>query len=223
MSDQVSIIILSVGKAWREWLEEIEREFRYYRINTPNDKKDALLIFGGRELRRLDKYLPDLADDLDEYQKIRRKLNDYYLPKRNIYFERYLFLKMRPSPGERTVTYGTRLREKASECEFGDSCEDRILEHLIQTVDNQTLILKCIRKEWTLAEFLKRAGEMEDLSMQMSCMQKQRVKPKVARLERKIVKRGNYKARYRNIEDCLKTCGYCVYSGIPKMEPRFMP
>ena len=55
---------LSVGRAWREWLEKIEREFRYYRINNPNDKKDALLIFGGRELRRLDKYLPDLADDL---------------------------------------------------------------------------------------------------------------------------------------------------------------
>ena len=162
---------LSVGKAWREWLEEIEREFRYYRINTPNDKKDALLIFGGRELRRLDKYLPDLADNLDEYQKIRKKLNDYYLARRNIYFERYLFLKMRPAPGERTVAYGTRLREKASESDFGDSCEDRILEHLIKTVDNQTLILKCIRKEWTLAEFLKRADEMEDLSMQLSCMQ----------------------------------------------------
>ena len=79
---------------------------------------------------------------------------------------------MRPTPGERTVAYGTRLREKASECDFGDSCEDRILEHLIQTVDNQTLILKCIRREWTLAECLKRAGEMEDLSMQMSYMQK---------------------------------------------------
>ena len=83
---------------------------------------------------------------------------------------------------------------------------------LIQTVDNQTLIHKCIRKEWTLAEFLKRAGEMEDLSMQISCMQKQRVKPKVARLERK--KRGNYKARYRNIKDNLKTCRYCGLSGI---------
>ena len=58
--------ILSVGKAWGEWLEEIGREFRYNRINTPNDKKDVLLIFGGRELRRLDKYLPYLADNLNE-------------------------------------------------------------------------------------------------------------------------------------------------------------
>ena len=41
---------LLVGKAWGVWLEENKREFRYYRIHTPNDKKDALLIFGGREL-----------------------------------------------------------------------------------------------------------------------------------------------------------------------------
>ena len=34
---------------------------------------------------------------------------------------------------------------------------------------------------------------MEDLSMQMSCMQKQQVNPKVARLERKFVNRGNIK------------------------------
>ena len=64
---------LSVGKAGGEWLEEIEREFRYYRIKAPNDKKDALLLFGGRELRRLYKYLPDLAPNHDEYQKIRKK------------------------------------------------------------------------------------------------------------------------------------------------------
>ena len=35
---------------WKLWLEEIEREFRYFRINTPTYKKDALIIFGGREI-----------------------------------------------------------------------------------------------------------------------------------------------------------------------------
>ena len=34
---------LSIGKAWDEWLEEIERQFRFFRINIPSDKKDALL------------------------------------------------------------------------------------------------------------------------------------------------------------------------------------
>ena len=53
----------------------------------------------------------------------------------------------------------------------------QFLEHLIQTVSNQTLILKCIGKELKLAEFFKRAGEIEDVSMQISYMQQPRAKP----------------------------------------------
>ena len=48
----------------------------------------------------------DLADNLDEYQKIRKKLSDCYLPRRNKYNARYVFLQMRPTPGEMAVTYG---------------------------------------------------------------------------------------------------------------------
>jgi hypothetical protein len=45
--------LLSTGKQWEEWIEGIEREFRYFRITEPVDKKDALLIYGrGREYRR---------------------------------------------------------------------------------------------------------------------------------------------------------------------------
>ena len=33
----------NVGKAWEEWLEGIEREFRYFRITEAVDKKDAII------------------------------------------------------------------------------------------------------------------------------------------------------------------------------------
>ena len=46
---------LSTGKQWEEWLESIEREFRFFRINDPRDKKDALIIYGGKEIARLEK------------------------------------------------------------------------------------------------------------------------------------------------------------------------
>jgi len=49
----------SVGKAWEEWLEGIEREFRYFRITEAVDKKDAIIIYGGKEIARLEKSLPD--------------------------------------------------------------------------------------------------------------------------------------------------------------------
>ena len=112
------------GKAWEEWLEEIEREFRYFRITHPQDKKDALIIYGGNEIARLEKSLPDSVGDLDAYQILRKKLNEYFLPKRNKHYARYTFLKMKPVEGESTVSYAIRLREKANDCEFGENLEE---------------------------------------------------------------------------------------------------
>ena len=94
---------LSVDKAWEQWLKRIERYLRYFRINNPVDRTDALLIFGGREIAYPEKCLPDPVDKLDENQKIRKKLTEYYLPRRNKHFARFLFLKMRPTPEEITI------------------------------------------------------------------------------------------------------------------------
>ena len=161
---------LSIGKAWDEWLEEIERQLRYFRVNIPADKKDALLIYGGRELVRLENTLPDTNDSLDEYATLKKKLSDYFSPRRNKYYERYLFKKMRQYDGESVRSYAMRLREKASPCEFHDTCEDRILEHLIHTIPNKTLIRKCITKGWTLSRFLVKACEYEDTDLQIRKM-----------------------------------------------------
>ncbi|CAC5422300.1 unnamed protein product [Mytilus coruscus] len=38
---------LTTGSQLEEWLEGIEREFRYFRITDPEDKKDATIIYGG--------------------------------------------------------------------------------------------------------------------------------------------------------------------------------
>ena len=59
---------ISTGKAWEKWLEGIEREFRYFNINDPMSKKDAMIILGGRELARLEKSLPNpTGAGLNEY------------------------------------------------------------------------------------------------------------------------------------------------------------
>ena len=92
---------ISTGQAWEEWLKEIEREFRYFKIVNAQDRKDAMIIYGGRELARLDKSLPDPTPvegegAINDYEKLKRKLNGYYLPKKNKHHARYIFLKMKP-------------------------------------------------------------------------------------------------------------------------------
>ena len=62
---------LSCGIAWKEWLEEAERQFRFF--ESPKDMKSALLIYGGQELTRLETYLPEPDGTLDEYQAVKKK------------------------------------------------------------------------------------------------------------------------------------------------------
>ena len=158
-----------VGRAWQEWLEGVEREFRYFKIIEAIDKKDTMIIYGGNEISRLEKSLHDPVDG-DVYVKLRTKLNEHFTPKKNKHHARYLFLKMKPHVGETTSAYAARLREKAKECEFGDTFDERILEHIIQTIDNKKLIEKAISKTWDLTRFLAEASQTEDIARQIQDM-----------------------------------------------------
>ena len=199
---------INTGKAWDDWIEEIEQEFRYFRITDPLDEKDALIIYGGKEIARLEKSLPDPTDGLNDYDKLRKKLNDYFTPNKNKQYARYLFLKMKPTHGETTVAYAARLREKGNEGEFGTNCDDRILEHLIQTTPNRTLTQKAINKKLNLTQFLTEAAEMEDTSLQVSGM-------KIPEDVKKLTKRPEARqpARRRSGYKKKQPCGYCGQVG----------
>ena len=66
--------------------------------------------------------------------------------------------------------YAVILREKAHGCDFGSINDDRVLEHLIQTIENQYLIQKCIYEGWTIDQVLTQAKQNEDISTQVDDM-----------------------------------------------------
>ena len=171
---------------------------------------------GGQHIARLARTLPDPEDpqgEFDEYKKLRTKLNDYFIPKRNRHYARYLFLKLRPEREESTVAYATRLREKTHDCNFGVNCDERILEHLIQTIENSTLIEKCISKSWTLQEFLTEAGQIEGISHQMQDMKPNQWNKEIHKVE----ERQWNDWTQRNLENTTQPCSYC---GLEKAHPK---
>ena len=201
---------LSIGKQWEEWLEAIEREFRFFRITDAQDKKDAMIIYGGKEIARLEKSLPDADNGEDEYVKLRDKLCNYYAPKKNRHYATYVFMKMRPLVGESTTAYAARLREKAHDCEFTNE-DDRILEHIIQTTDNESLVKKTINKRWTLTDMLEEVHQLEDTSLQIHEMKDSvsytRDIARVDRQDSRFQQRDNRGNQYRNEE--RKVCMFC--------------
>ena len=60
------------------------------------------------------------------------------------------------------------LDERESEdCEFQDQVNERILEHLIQTIEDNDLIKKYIQKRWNLDQFIEEVSQREDISQQV--------------------------------------------------------
>ena len=46
---------IATGEKWDEWLDELEREMRFFWIRDAVDMKDAMLIYGGVEIQLLEK------------------------------------------------------------------------------------------------------------------------------------------------------------------------
>ena len=197
---------IATGEKWDDWLEELEWEMRFFRISDAADKKDAMLIYGGREIQRLEKSLQD-PEEGDVYAKLQSKLNNYFAPKKNIHYARYLFLKMKPHTGESTVSYAARLREKSKSCDFHDD-DERILEYIIQTTDNTDLVRKVLNRKWTLKETLAEMQVLEDTSEQVEAMGRQEESNNIS----KIGKRKKEKNKSLNEalpKETNKTCKYC--------------
>ncbi len=115
---------------------------------------------------------------------------------------------MRPKPAESTIAYAARLREQASQCEFEASNDDRILEHLIQTVSGQDslqLIQKAIHKKWNLDQFLTEASQTEDISLEM----KQMTEKTLATVHDSNTRQRRHGYRGKNPRSYPK-CEYCT-------------
>ena len=224
---------LEIGRAWEEWIEDFEEETSYFEITKVRDQVSALKIYGGQEIKKLAHNLPDTApvEGDDDYKKLKRKLNNYFLPKKNKHHARYTFSKQRPGEGESVVAYAARLREKSKDCEFGEQTNDRILEHLIQTVRDNDLIKRSIQKKWDLDQFIEEASQREDINQQVKDMKEDFKISKVGH-QPKNFSRNSQESGRRNPRKWKpprlprkqerkkeerstgKSCGYCGKTGL---------
>ena len=66
---------------------------------------------------------------------------------------------MRQEHEESISKYAMRLREQTEACDFENNREERILEHVIQTIDDSEMITRAIQKQWNLNKFLEEASQ----------------------------------------------------------------
>lgn len=191
----------------------------------------ALKIYGGKEIKKLARNLPDTAPVIgdDDYKKLKRKLDNHFLPKKNKHHTRFRFNKQKQIGRESVVTYAARLREKSKDCEFGTQTDDRLLEHLIQTIKDSKLVKRGIQKKWNLDQFLEEASQREDINQQVKDMKEDFKISKVGYQSEDSPKNGRWnrrrnskkkpprpprkRDRKKEEKEKGKSCGYCGKTG----------
>ena len=147
--------------------------FVFFGIHDPEMKKDGLIIYGGRDIGDLEDSLPDVETTdppTGDYTKFIRKLDKYFLPKKNIDYARFPFGNLRQEEDESLAKYFARVREIAKKCEYHDE-SDAIRDHLIKTMRNRRIRVKAIRQGWTLQKILDEAAIDKETSQRATEME----------------------------------------------------
>ena len=74
-------------------------------------------------------------------------LEDYFLPKRNVVYERYVFNSCIQTPEETVDGYFNRLRKLASSCQFGTLTEEMIRDRLVIGIQDTGTKARLLREK----------------------------------------------------------------------------
>ena len=99
-------------------------------------------------------------------------LDDYFIPKGNVPFERQLFRQLTQGSEETVDQFVCRQRQRAATCDFGEREDEYIKDQLIDKCYSAKLRRKFLEKEGgaTLNDLLITARAQEAVNLQMEAM-----------------------------------------------------
>ena len=115
-------------------------------ITLKEQKRGLLLHTAGLEVQEV--YFTFVSEDQEkDFEGTMKVLDDYFIPKANIPFERHLFRQIVQNGKETMDQFVCRLRQRASTCDFGDREDEYIRDQLIDKCHFQKLQPKFLEKD----------------------------------------------------------------------------
>ena len=128
-------------------------------IKDDTRKRTLLLYAAGNEVEKIFATLSEVGEDKD-YKKAVEKLNEYFLPKKNVLLETHKFHQLKQITEETIDQYCTRLRQQAIICEFSNS-ENELKIQLVEACLSSRVRRKAIQDDLSLANTLACARSLE--------------------------------------------------------------
>ena len=159
----------NLAERWKRW----KRSFNLYLMakgGTNDNQRVALLLHtGGAELQELYFTLIDEQEG-KSFEACVRVLDEHFVPKANLPFERNQFRQMSQLNSEKVDQFVSRLRQKATTCEFANVAE-AIRDQLIEKCFDPKLRRKFLeRTNATLKDLQDIARAYEAVEQQMKAM-----------------------------------------------------
>ncbi len=93
----------------------------------------------GQACKRVLTNLPTLTPaDRKKPDKIMQALREYFIPQRNVLYERFVFNTAKQKPGEPIDVFSMRLRRLAESCEFGQLQDELIRDRIVIGTTDET-------------------------------------------------------------------------------------
>lgn len=137
-----------VANNWLQW----KKKFRYYHEavggeNLPASRQVALLInLMGRDADEIYENFQFAEGELRDLPTVLRKFDAYFLPKRNLTYERHVFFTCSQIEGQSFDLYLAELRRKSENCEFGTMKDDLIKDRIVCGIRNGALRQRLLRE-----------------------------------------------------------------------------
>ena len=154
-------ITTNLDKKWNSYVDEFELFIVASGVTDKKQKLALLLHLGGKDLREIYK---TVKEENDEYASVKEKLTNYFRPKKNITYERYVFKSTTQNPDESTASYLTRLKSVAENCDYGTNAKSEIRDHFIFTCLSTSLKKKLLLEDNLTLEKLLSIGLNKELS-----------------------------------------------------------
>lgn len=115
-----------------------KQKFEIFRIASKvtiesDDYQVALLLslVGDRALKIYNNFVFETDGDKYKLDKVMKKFDDYFMPEKNVTYERHKFFLREQKPDEKIDSYVTELRDLSSTCNFGDLTDSLIRDRVI--------------------------------------------------------------------------------------------
>ncbi|XP_062550979.1 uncharacterized protein LOC134215916 [Armigeres subalbatus] len=167
-------------REWEEWHRAFELTLELRNVETQHEKLVLLLAHGGRGLQRIFYNLRPMSDEvypkavavplmpveIPEYDNAVKRLNRFFVGKRNERIELEVFRSMKQAHEETINQFLLRLRAQATRCDFYEREEKEILQQITMGARDERVRDKGLEDVMNLDELINYAINREILLKQ---------------------------------------------------------